>query len=177
MTAIEVSEKRTRPLKENIGRLQLGDRCEIVVADGREWVPNDGCKTVYGVLADVPCSATGVGSRRPDVLRKSADVLDELLVTQRELAAHAVDDILAIGGTIVYATCSLLKQESEDQVEWLLSREDGAIMETDPILPGEIPGFDNAIDENGWLRILPGVLPGSLKYCDGFFVARLKRIR
>lgn len=178
VSAIELSKKRTKPLRDNMERLKMEETCEIVVADGREWVPSDDSSgPVYGVLADVPCSATGVGSRRPDVLRKSADVLDELLITQRELAVHAVDDILAVGGTMVYATCSLLKQESEDQVEWLLSREDGAVMETDPILPGEIPGFDDAIDENGWLRVLPGLLPGNLRYCDGFFVARLKRVR
>ncbi|CAJ1969933.1 unnamed protein product [Cylindrotheca closterium] len=177
VTAIEVSKKRIRPLQENMARLKMEEKCEIVVADGREWIPSDDSNPVYGVLADVPCSATGVGSRRPDVLRKQADVLEELLTTQRELAVHAADDILAVGGTMVYATCSLLKQESEDQVKWLLSRQDGAVMETDPIMRGEIPGFDDAIDENGWLRVLPGILSGSLKYCDGFFVARLKRIR
>jgi 16S rRNA (cytosine967-C5)-methyltransferase len=120
--------------------------------------------------------ATGVGSRRPDVLRKSPE-LEELTRIQKELAVHTVDELLDIGGIMVYATCSLLKEESEDQMNWLLSRNEGAEVETIPFLPDEIPGFDDAIDKNGWLRVIPGVLPGTLKFCDGFFVARLRRTR
>jgi 16S rRNA C967 or C1407 C5-methylase (RsmB/RsmF family) len=80
---------------------------------------------------------------------------------------------------MVYATCSLLALESEDQVRKLLARGDTqgeAVMKTVPFKPGEIPGFDNAIDENGWLRVLPGVLEGDLSSCDGFFVARLQKV-
>lgn len=175
VTAVELSKRRTKALHDNMSRLGMDDICEVVVSDGRQWVPalNEGVK---GVLADVPCSATGVGSRRPDVLRKSPAILEELISLQRELAAHACDEILEPGGILVYATCSLLKEESEDQVEWLLSRTEGAKMETLPIALGEIPGFDEAIDKNGWLRVIPGVLSGSLASCDGFFVARLRRI-
>lgn len=172
VTAIEVSARRIKALRENMNRLGMNGVCEMVVSDGRQWIPKS---TVHGVLADVPCSATGVGSRRPDVLRKSPD-MDELLTIQRELAAHAADEIVQPGGIIVYATCSLLKQESEEQVQWLLSRTEGAKLENFPITPGEIPGFDAAIDENGWLRVLPGILEGTLANCDGFFVARLKRV-
>jgi 16S rRNA (cytosine967-C5)-methyltransferase len=174
VTAVDVSQRRTKPLKDNLNRLKMNDLCKVVVADGCEWKPNDGGK-VHGVLVDAPCSATGVGSRRPDVLRKPPN-LDELTLIQRELAAHTADELLEPGGIMVYATCSLLKQESEDQMKWLLSRSEGADMETIPFVPGEIPGFDEAIDENGWLRVIPGVLPGHLSSCDGFFVARLRRL-
>ena len=185
VTAIEVSPRRIKPLKDNIQRMKMEHFCEVIVADGRQWLPDPGCSKISGVLVDAPCSATGVGARRPDVLRKSPPDLEELLVVQRELAAHAAGKLLDIGGIMVYATCSLLRQESEDQVQWLLSRpgsdddaatDDVAKLETVPLLPGEIPGFDEAIDDNGWLRVLPGVLPGTLSLCDGFFVARLRRI-
>jgi 16S rRNA (cytosine967-C5)-methyltransferase len=191
VTAVEVSKRRIQPLKENLARLGMTDRVKVVVADGREWLPSgsDVCgsfsSVIDGVLVDAPCSATGVGSRRPDVLRKAED-MDELLETQRQLAAHTADTLLAPGGIMVYATCSLLQQESEDQIKWLLhgrttgETRDGtevATMETMPFQIGEIPGFDNAIDENGWLRVLPGVLPGTLSRCDGFFVARLRKTR
>ena len=46
-------------------------------------------------------------------------------------------------------------------------------MRTLPIQPHEVPGFEDAIVENGWLRVLPGVLDGELHSTDGFFVARL----
>ena len=151
----------------------MADRCEVVVGDGREWKPDNNVG-VDAVLLDAPCSATGVGSRRPDVLQKSPDLKD-ITKLQKELISHVVENLLRPGGVMVYATCSLLKSESEEQMKHFLSREDGPVLQTIPFQRGEIPGFDEAIDENGWLRILPGHLPGSLSYCDGFFVARMRR--
>ena len=89
---------------------------------------------------------------------------------------HTVDNILDVGGIMVYATCSLLRQEGEDQMKWLLSRTEGAKIENIPFRPGDVPGFDEAIDENGWIRIIPSALPGDLGSCDGFFVARMRKI-
>lgn len=173
ISAVEISSRRIKPLADNLERLKMKNRCEVIVADGSEWVSDE---AIDGVLVDAPCSATGVGSRRPDVLRRSPDI-SELTDMQRRLAVHTVDNLLKPGGIMVYATCSLLKQESEDQMKSILSRSSGAVMETVPFTAGEIPGFDEAIDENGWLRVLPGVLPGSLGNCDGFFVARLRRVK
>ena len=188
VTAVEISARRIKPLKENLERLGMADKVQIIVADGTEWTPppesdfsNNG--KFDGVLVDAPCSATGTGSRRPDVLRKPRSGIDELLQTQRDLIVNTVDNLLAPGGVMVYATCSLLKSESEDQMKWLLSRNEeeergsgtAAQMETIPFQPGEIPGFDDAIDENGWLRVIPGCLPEFLSDCDGFFVAKLRK--
>ena len=173
VTAVELSGKRTIALIENLERLRIKKGCQVVVADGREWQPESGDR-VDAVLLDAPCSATGLGSRRPDVLRKSPD-LQDITTLQRQLAIHAIDDLLKEGGIFVYATCSLLHSESEDQVRWLLSREDGPGVENIPFEEGEIPGFDAAIDKNGWLRVIPGQLNGPHSQCDGFFVARLRR--
>ena len=200
VTAIEANKRRSKRLLENLNRLKFTtDQYTVVVANGQDWFPNYAHKeegsqhartfqdnVVSGVLVDVPCSATGTGSKRPDVLRKDPTDLDELLLTQEALANHCADVILEKGGIMVYATCSLLKRESEDQVKKLIWRghqqqkqssktnvRKVGKMETLPFLPGEIPGFDDAIDENGWLRVLPGLLNGELKSCDGFFVARL----
>jgi 16S rRNA (cytosine967-C5)-methyltransferase len=202
--AVEFSKARTKLLHQNLRRLRMQDKCTVHVADGRQWLPNAGDATgagarsnvVDGVLLDAPCSATGLGSRRPDVLTKSLledNMLEELIVTQRELMAHAMDNLLKKGGVMVYATCSLLKQEGEEQLEWLLKRGGsdgggdgtggtgrdggsgvvGTRVETLPFQPGELPGFDDCITEEGWLRVLPGILKGSLQFCDGFFVARV----
>ena len=168
VTAVEVSKRRVGTLKQNLHR--LGMECEIVVKDGKDYVPEE---LVQGVLLDAPCSATGTGSKRPDILRRDSE-MEDLLQTQFDLATHAIDDILSPGGMLVYATCSLLKRESEDQVERLLSREVGAKVENVPILPEEVPGFEDSIDANGWVRVLPGT--NGISNSDGFFVARLKRV-
>ena len=172
--AVEQSARRCRRLKENMDRLRLTDCVEVVVADGTEWIPDSQERGVSGVLLDAPCTATGTASKRPDVLRKNQNFKD-LLDLQYRLACHALDEILQPGGILVYATCSLLKQESEDQIKRLLERNEGAIVETIPFLLGEIPGIDQSIDKNGNLRMIPGH-EGSLGQCDGFFVAKLRRV-
>ena len=166
VVAVEASKRRCRRLEENLNRLGLKENCDVVVSNGQDWVPSD--RQINGILLDVPCSATGTGNRRPDVLQKD-DNLGNLIDTQESLAKHCVS-ILPPGGVLIYATCSLLARESEDQVSKLL--EEGNV-ETLPFFNGEMPGFNEAIDENGWLRVLPGVIDGDLKICDGFFVARL----
>ncbi len=110
VTAVEANQRRSRRLIENLERLEFVDDCEVVVEDGQTWYPiREGNKTpVHGILLDVPCSATGTGARRPDVLRRSSDVKD-LMQIQEKLANHCADAILDVGGIMIYATCSLLK--------------------------------------------------------------------
>mmetsp|Transcript_27430 Transcript_27430/g.56777 ORF Transcript_27430/g.56777 Transcript_27430/m.56777 type:complete len:601 (+) Transcript_27430:278-2080(+) len=182
VTAVEANQRRSRRLIENLKRLGFVDDCEVVVQEGQTWYPTRDGKNapVHGILLDVPCSATGTGARRPDVLRRSP-VIKDLLQIQEKLANHCVDTILDVGGIMVYATCSLLKEESELQVEKLIARgkdknEGRAVMKTLPIHPHEVPGYEGAIDGNGWLRVLPGVLEGHLMSTDGFFVARLVKV-
>ncbi len=172
VTAIEASPRRSLRLVDNLKRLGMLDRCQIVVEEGQNWIPASDMQPVQGILLDVPCSATGTGARHPDILRKSAASLKELKRTQESLANHCADNILDLGGIMVYATCSTLKEESEDQVQKLIDRGN---VETLPIRPHEVPGFEDAIDGHGWLRVLPGVLGGNLRSSDGFFVARLVR--
>jgi len=183
VTAIEANARRSRRLQENLTRLGFSgsDQSSIIVSPGQDWVPSKD-DIIHGVLLDVPCSATGTGSKRPDVLRKSEDGMNELVQIQETLANHCADSVLKPGGIMVYATCSLLKRESEDQIHKLLMRgtkkkdnEKIGVMKTVPFTAGEIPGYDGAIDENGWLRVLPGSLKGELESCDGFFVARLMK--
>jgi len=171
VTAVEVSQRRCKRLQENLHRLDLEERCDIVLSPGQDYTPKLNDKKVSGILLDVPCSATGTGNRRPDVLRKDSNDVEGLLQIQEILVNHCLDNILEKGGILCYATCSLLKIESEDQIKKLLTNRND--VETLPFTHGEIPGFDDAIDESGWLRLKPGVLDGQLKSCDGFFVARL----
>lgn len=176
ITAVEKSERRSRLMTKNGQRLKYMDRCEMVVADGTEWVPKAEDPPVVGCLVDAPCSATGTARKNPDVLHRNQD-LGNLLEMQEKLAFHCADNVLSVGGILIYATCSLLKRENEDVAHRLLERSDGeSQLVTIPFEKGEIPGYDEAIDENGWLRVLPGALEGDLAICDGFFVARFRKV-
>ena len=107
VTAIEASQRRSKRLVENLNRLNLSEICQVIISQGQDYVPVEDDR-VDGILLDVPCSATGTGARRPDVLRRSSD-LSELLDIQEVLASHCADNILRPGGVLVYATCSILK--------------------------------------------------------------------
>jgi 16S rRNA (cytosine967-C5)-methyltransferase len=214
VVAIELSPKRARRLEENRQRLQMDWTMVIAdgaawTPSSRDRVQREASKrmmsvesheftedaprrseleifreNVVAVLLDAPCTATGTGSKRPDVLRRDANYT-ELLETQYRLMEHAIDNILPVGGILVYATCSLLQQESELQMKRILSErgpnsdqslQASGCVESVPIMLDEIPWFSSCVDDSGWMRILPGSLANGLEKCDGFFVARLRRV-
>ncbi len=76
------------------------------------------------VLTDVPCSGTGTWRRNPDMRWKTyGPTLEELTVIQAEIIEKAARAVKA-GGKLVYATCSLLREENEDQIELFLKNHD-----------------------------------------------------
>ena len=175
VTAVDASSQRSKRLRENMERISSSSKTwRSLVADGTVWMDAETSSRADAVLIDVPCSATGTASKRPDVLRKEVDTMRELLPLQQKLAQHAIDHLVRAGGIVVYATCSLLQCESEDQVRTLLATNANRL-EVVPFEPGTIPGFDRAITNEGWMRVLPGSFP-EIGACDGFFVARLRKI-
>jgi 16S rRNA (cytosine967-C5)-methyltransferase len=160
VVAIDKKKNRVAMIADTLGRLQLS--ATLVVGDAAKtdkwW---DG-EQFDRILLDVPCSATGVIRRNPDIkfFRQAEDVASVVLEQQRLL-----DDIwplLAPGGQLVYATCSILPQENSQQITQFLAKQDDA---------EEIP-----IDANWGLPCEHGrqVLPG-MDDMDGFFYACLRK--
>lgn len=78
------------------------------------------------VLLDVPCTGWGVIRRNPDTKWKlSSDEIDRLITLQREIVTD-YSKMSKPGGLMVYATCSILHRENEEQVKWFLSSPEGA---------------------------------------------------
>lgn len=167
VVAVERTPGRARRLEENLARLQLS--AEIVVADARRWRPQ---RPFDAVLLDAPCSATGTLRRHPDIawLKSSAD-LSPLVALQDALLDAAVE-MLAPGGSLVYATCSLQPEEGPERIEALLSRAPGLSLQ--PVEAAELPGLPEAATDAGMLRTLPCHWP-ALGGLDGFFAARLRK--
>jgi 16S rRNA (cytosine967-C5)-methyltransferase len=164
VTAVDASAARLERLRENLRRCRL--RASVIEADLLDWAPP---APASAILLDAPCSATGVARRHPDVLRlKASRDLAPLLRLQAGLLRRAAG-WLAPGGRLVFATCSLEPEEGEAQVERLLADTPGLAL--DPVRPEELPA-GLAPRPQGWVRTLPGDLPGGL---DGFFIARLRR--
>lgn len=166
VTAIDASESRLARLRDNLARTHLD--AEIVAADAAFWSPP---APVDAVLLDAPCSATGIFRRHPDVLhRVHPGIIEEASHLQRQLLVQAAGWVKK-GGKLVYATCSLEREEGEDQAEAFLAANPDFTL--DPVNAGELPpGI--APDPRGWVRILPGALAAQ-GGCDGFFIARFAR--
>jgi 16S rRNA (cytosine967-C5)-methyltransferase len=166
VTAIDSSKKRLKRLQENLDRTGLSAR--IITADLRAW---EAPEPVDAILLDAPCTATGTYRRNPDVLHRiGPDDIEKLTALQRILLDRAAKWVKP-GGILVYAVCSLEREEGEAQISAFLER-NGDYHITPPA-PDALPA--NIVpDASGALRILPGMMEdeGGL---DGFFVARLLR--
>ncbi|WP_243642512.1 16S rRNA (cytosine(967)-C(5))-methyltransferase RsmB [Sulfurisoma sediminicola] len=115
LTALELDAQRAGRVRENLARLGLA--ADVRVADCRrleEWW--DG-RRFERILADVPCSASGVARRHPDIkwLRRAADVA-QFAQTQAAIL-DALWHVLAPGGKMLYCTCSVFRAENVDQIK------------------------------------------------------------
>ena len=167
VVAVDRSRSRLQILGRNLDRLRLN--AELVNEDVVDWQPRSPAKYV---LLDAPCSATGTIRRHPEILHlKSPDDVERAVVVQDQLL-DAAATMLAPGGVLVFATCSLQPEEGLERVENLLGRRPE--LERFLLLPNEREFFAPFLNEQGDLRTLPAHLAedGGM---DGFYAARLKR--
>ncbi|WP_440877403.1 16S rRNA (cytosine(967)-C(5))-methyltransferase RsmB [Thalassotalea sp. PLHSN55] len=155
MTAIDIEEKRLLRVEENLQRLHLS--AKVIAGDAahpENWW--DG-KHFDRILLDAPCSATGVIRRHPDIkwLRKANDI--EALAELQQQILRKTWSLLKPGGTLIYATCSILPQENSEQVSQFLADYDDA----------QLVPIDDKTDSIGW-QILPDE-----SAMDGFYYAKL----
>ena len=122
------------------------------------------------VLVDAPCTGTGTWRRNPDArLRTTPRDLTELVALQYEILGRAAE-LVRPGGRLIYATCSVLRAENEDQMQrFLEGRPDFAPLSSARLLSSLAPGAEVA-DVGEWLLLSPG-----RHGTDGFFAAVLER--
>lgn len=157
LVALDNDAKRLERVTENCQRLGL--EATILCADAANIDASWSGEQFDRILLDAPCSATGVIRRHPDIkwLRKAADI-EALQQLQAQILDHCWK-WLKPGGTLVYATCSILPDENSQQIEAFVARTADAALET--ITTAKENG---AI---GW-QILPGQ-----DNMDGFYYAKL----
>jgi 16S rRNA (cytosine967-C5)-methyltransferase len=151
VVAIDVHRKRL---------LAAGDLPKVV-ADGA--APPFRAGTFDRVLVDAPCSGTGTLRRAPDLLHRTApESIPAFAAVQRALLTQAIE-LVKPGGLVVYATCSLLREENEEVVDTVLVARAAR--------PVPIPWTGVRLDgAAGRIRLRPHV-----HGTDGFFVAALQR--
>lgn len=125
LLAVEFDEQRMQRVNENLQRLKLN--AELVVADAREYQQWWDGEYYDRILIDAPCSASGVIRRHPDIktLRRESDI-NQLVKLQAEILLSAWQ-MLAAGGELLYVTCSIFKDENENQIAEFLSQTNNAV--------------------------------------------------
>ena len=161
VTAIDADAHRLLRVKDTLARLQL--HATLRAADARTPAAWWDGRPFDAVLLDAPCSASGIVRRHPDVrwLRRPDDIA-ALSRIQSELL-DALWPLVAPGGRLLFATCSVFVAEGRAQIDAFLQRAGPGAARLDPASPGHLSGLpDNAP---------AGALPSG----DGFFYALLHK--
>jgi len=147
--AIDVDAQRLARISENLQRLNM--QADVKLGDGR--TPAEWCgQTQFDrILLDAPCSATGVIRRHPDIkwLRRDRDIA-ELAALQQQIL-EAIWPHLKSGGTLLYATCSVLPEENHLQISQFLKRHTNVrLIETGDLAQPGIQIFPQADGGDGF---------------------------
>ncbi len=124
IVAMDIEARRLEKSRPRFRKAGVADIIEVrPISDekNRKWLRRQK-ETFDIVLCDVPCSGTGTWRRNPDMRwRTYGPSLEELTVIQGEIL-EKVAHTLKPGGKLVYATCSLLRAENENQIEKFLEK-------------------------------------------------------
>lgn len=174
--AFDISAKRLERLKPRLARAGLDNVRRVTIQNERDVRVQRLAGKIDRVLVDAPCSGTGTLRRNPDIKWRAID-MHGLAVAQRAILSSA-STLLKPGGRLVYATCSILREENEDVVsDFLANHPDFKPVSATTILarrqitlPEHEPVGEPAADAA--LRLLP-----SRHQTDGFYAIGLERQR
>jgi 16S rRNA (cytosine967-C5)-methyltransferase len=159
LTALDNDENRLLRVQSNLDRLGLQAQLLVGDASSNSWW--DGI-CFDGILADVPCTASGIVRRHVDIkwLRREADVAS--FVVQQAKILPNLWRMLAKGGRLLYVTCSVFNEENQGQVDHFLQNNADATQ-----LPYPLQAQSNISQLNG--QLIPSIAH------DGFFYALLQK--
>ena len=162
----DISEYKVSLMRDNIKRMGYHN-IETQVYDAA--VPDESLiKKVDVVLADLPCSGLGVIGKKRDIkYRITEKELGELEKLQRRLL-DVVWQYVKPEGILIYSTCTINPGENEKMVEWFTKNYPFVLEALTPYLPKELAEEG----KSGMLQLFPGY-----HMADGFFIARLRRIK
>jgi 16S rRNA (cytosine967-C5)-methyltransferase len=163
VTAVERDKARMGTLKGNLHRLGL--TAETIGADATTWRP---AEKYPAILLDAPCSATGTIRRHPDLLHLRSPRDIQNLTRLQDALLDAAAAMLAPGGRLIYAVCSLQPAEGAARIDAACTR---LGLHRDPL---SLPALPEAVTPQGDIITHPAMW-GELGGLDGFFVARLRK--
>ena len=164
ITACEKNKIRSERLKYNIEK-QGAKKITVLTQDAREL---DNYFSFDKILLDAPCSGSGTINLKDEKLEKTftKELVERSVKTQFELLKKAIT-VLKPGHEMIYSTCSILKEENEENLSKILKS--GKV----ELVPIDIEKFKN-------ITLLPVTIPGTVCVCpselyEGFFIAKIKK--
>ncbi|MFC0819948.1 16S rRNA (cytosine(967)-C(5))-methyltransferase RsmB [Moraxella marmotae] len=119
ITALDSDSERLKRVHDNLSRSQVAGMADVICADGTTYQADAPFDVI---VLDAPCTATGVIRRHPDIaLLRTKDDVQQTVELQAEILQNLWQN-LAVGGHLLYVTCSLLKAENATQIENFLAK-------------------------------------------------------
>ena len=161
--AFDLHESKLGLIKENCERLGITN--VTTFAQDATKLNAELVASTDRVLLDVPCSGLGIIRKKPEIKwNKKRNDLREIIPVQREIMNNAWQ-YLKQGGVMIYSTCTLNKEENEENIEWFLNNHEDC--EVKRIFDGK---QDNLVySREGLLTVMPN------ENMDGFFIAKLEK--
>lgn len=160
----DVFEHKTKLIKNSVRRLGL-QNIKVELFDALNLDKESIDKFDY-VLADVPCSGLGIIKRKPEIKYKQKEGIKNLPKLQKQILQNAAKYV-KIGGTLIYSTCTIQDNENIQVIESFLQSNKRFKFEKI-----ENINIDLENEDKGYLKIYPNI-----HEMDGFFIAKLKRVR
>ncbi|MBR6697298.1 MAG: 16S rRNA (cytosine(967)-C(5))-methyltransferase RsmB [Lachnospiraceae bacterium] len=154
-------------IKENISRNKLNNAMAVV--KDALVLDEEAIEKADIVLADLPCSGLGILGRKPDIKYNMTPEKQEDLVKLQRSMLEIVCQYVKIGGHLIYSTCTINQKENIENIRWFADNYGFEFESLDNVLPKELHSKTTA---KGYIQLLPGK-----HNCDGFFIAKLKRIK
>ncbi len=163
LTIIEKDKKRIKLIEENLTR--LNQKAKIICDDSSDIESWNKDNLLFDrILLDAPCSATGVIRRNPDIkVHREYDDIESLMIQQEDLLNNLFY-LLKPNGLILYATCSILKDENEHIIKNFMEDNNKA----------KIVGLKSNFKSNTNLGLQ--IFPGQEEYLDGFYYCLIKKV-
>ncbi|WP_425642294.1 16S rRNA (cytosine(967)-C(5))-methyltransferase RsmB [Marinomonas gallaica] len=167
LTAVELEPWRLTRIESNLER--LGVSAELICGDASQPAQWWNKQAFDKILLDAPCSATGVIRRNPDIkINRKPDDIDDLVEIQAAIL-DATWQTLKQGGYMLYATCSLMPEENEQQMAAFLNRQwDASECPLNQLAPDQTLAFGKPVSHG--VQVFPTV-DGQ----DGFYYCLLQK--
>ena len=162
--AFDLYENKLNLIKDNANRLGITN-IEVAQMDATK-TNSELISLADRVLVDAPCSGLGIIKKKPEIKwNKVRQDLRDIIPVQREILDN-VWEYLKKDGIMVYSTCTLNKEENDENIEWFLSKHKDAKIEKVFVGKGDNLKYSNI----GTLTVLPN------EYMDGFYIAKIRKL-